>query len=161
MGMYVNTDKTKVMIINSKKDSYANFVYDKNNLEEVSSYKYLKIDIHHNPNWNYSIEKRINIGWKADFFLENNCKSTNLVMSDKKKFILETHVTPTILYSCEVWVCNISRESWRTIEKIHKRFLMYNLKIKSNTPYHILLIEVGLPPLNASLCINTWCTKIR
>jgi hypothetical protein len=31
----------------------------KNNLEEVTSYKYLRIDIHHNINWNYSIEKRI------------------------------------------------------------------------------------------------------
>ena len=41
MGMTVNTDKTKVMIIKSKKDTYANFVYDNNNLEEVSSYKYL------------------------------------------------------------------------------------------------------------------------
>jgi len=41
MGMIVNTNKTKVMIIKSKKDTYANFVYDNSNLEEVSSYKYL------------------------------------------------------------------------------------------------------------------------
>ena len=53
MGMIVNTNKTKVMIIKSKKDTYANFVYDNSNLEEVSSYKYLGIDIHHKLNWNY------------------------------------------------------------------------------------------------------------
>ena len=47
MGMTVNTDKTKIMIIKSKKNTYANFVYDNSNLEEVSSYKYLGIDIHH------------------------------------------------------------------------------------------------------------------
>lgn len=64
MGMSVNTDKTKVMIIKSKKDTYTNFEYDNNNLEEVSSYKYLGIDIHHKLTWNYSIEKRINGGWK-------------------------------------------------------------------------------------------------
>ena len=80
MGMIVNTDKTKVVIIKSKKDTYANFMYDNSNLEEVSSYKYLGIDIHHKLNWNYSIEKRINGGWKAYFGLENNCKMTNLVM---------------------------------------------------------------------------------
>ena len=45
-------------------------MYDNNNLEEVSSYKYLGIDIHHKLNWNYSIEKRINGGWKAYFGLE-------------------------------------------------------------------------------------------
>ena len=35
MGMTVNIDKTKVMIIKSKKDTYANFMYDNKNLEEV------------------------------------------------------------------------------------------------------------------------------
>ena len=49
MGMIVNTDKTKVMIIKSK-NTIANFLYDNSNLEEVSSYKYLGIDIHHKLN---------------------------------------------------------------------------------------------------------------
>ena len=110
----------------------------------MSSYKYLGIDIHHKLNWNYSIKKRINGGWKAYFGLENNCKATNLVMWDKLKLLFETLVTLVILYGCEVWGCNISRESWRKIEQIHKHFITYNLKIKSNTPYPILLIEVGL-----------------
>ena len=69
------------MIIKFKKDTYANFVYDNNNLEEVSSY--LGIDIHHKLNWNYSIKKRINRGWKAYFGLENNCKEAILVAWDK------------------------------------------------------------------------------
>ena len=43
MGMTVNTNKTKVMIIKSKKDTYANLVYDNSSLEEVSSCKYLGI----------------------------------------------------------------------------------------------------------------------
>ena len=149
MGMTVNTDKTKVMIIKSKKDTYANFMYDNNNLEEVYSYKYLGIDIHHKLNWNHSIEKRINGGWKAYFGLETNCKMENLVMWDKKKFLFETLVTPVILYGCEVWGCSISKESWRKIEQIHKRFITYKLKIKSNTPYHILLVEAGLSPIES------------
>ena len=119
------------------------------NLEEVSSYKYPRIDIHHKLNWNYSIEKRINGGWKAYFGLENNCKAANLVMWDKKKLLFETLVTPVILYGCEVWGCNISRESWRNIEQIQKRFIMYNLKIKSNTHYPILLIQVGLSSIES------------
>ena len=147
MGMTVNTDKTKVMIIKSKNDTYANFMYDNSNLEEVSSYKYLGIDIHHKLNWNYSIKKMINGGWKAYFGLGNNCKAANLMMWDKKNLLFETLVTPVILYGCEVWVCNISRESWREIEQIQKRFITYNLKIKNSTPYPILLIEVGLSPI--------------
>ena len=57
MGMTVNTNKTKIMIIKSKEDTYANFIYDNKNLEKLTSYKYLGIDIHHKLNWNYSIEK--------------------------------------------------------------------------------------------------------
>jgi len=62
-GFY--TDKTEVMIIKSNKGTYDNFIYDNRNLEEVTSYMYLGIDFHHKLNWNYSIEKRINGGWKA------------------------------------------------------------------------------------------------
>ena len=92
------------MIIKSKGDTYANFVYVYSNLEEVSSHKYLGIDIHHKINWNYSIEKRINGGWKAYFGLEDNCKASNLVRWDRKELLFENLVTPVILNGCEVWV---------------------------------------------------------
>jgi hypothetical protein len=59
MGMTLNADKTKVMIIKSNKILYDTFLYENNNLEEVTSYKYLGIDIHHKLNWNYNIKKRI------------------------------------------------------------------------------------------------------
>ena len=68
-------------------------------------------------------------------------------MWDKKKILFETLVTRVILYGCEVLGCNISRESWRKINQIQKHFITYNLKIKSNTPYPNLLIEVGLSPI--------------
>jgi hypothetical protein len=150
MGMTVNIDKTKVMIIKSNKITYDTFVYDNNNLEEVTSYKYLGIDIHHKLNWNYSIEKRIIGGWKAYYGLENNCKSTDLWSWDKKKLLFETLVTPVILYGCEVWGCSISHESWRKIEKIQKNFITYNLKIKGNTPYPILLLETSFSPIEST-----------
>ena len=44
--MTINTEKTKVVIMKSKKVTYTNLVYDSSNLVEMSSYKYLKIDIH-------------------------------------------------------------------------------------------------------------------
>ena len=107
--MTVNTDKTKVMIIKSNKIPYDTFVYDNNNLEEVISYKYLGIDIHHKLNWNYSIEKMIIGGWKSYYGLENNCKSVDLWIWDKKKLLFETLFTHVIIYGCEVWGCSISK----------------------------------------------------
>jgi hypothetical protein len=111
MGMTINTDKTKVMIIKSNKIPYDTFIYGNNNLEEVTSYKYLGIDIHHKLNWNYSIEKIIIGGWKAYYGLENNCKSVDLWSWDKKKILFETLVIHVILYGCDVWGCSISHES--------------------------------------------------
>ena len=70
MGMFVNTNKTKVMIIKSTKYTSANFIYDNRKLEEVTSYKYLGIDIHKKLNWNYNIKKMINGGWKFYFCLK-------------------------------------------------------------------------------------------
>ena len=50
MGMTVNNDKTRIMIIKYKKDTYENSIYDNKNLEQLSSYKYLRTDIHHKLN---------------------------------------------------------------------------------------------------------------
>ena len=96
----------------------------------MNSYNYLGIYTCHNLNSNCSVENTINGGWKAYFGLENNCKSSNLIMWHKKKFLFETLIIPVILYGCEVWGCNISRECWRKIEQIRKRFITYHLKIK-------------------------------
>ena len=62
---------------------------------------------------------------------------------------LQSLLFPVILYGCEVWGCSISRESSKKIEQILKHFIMYNLKIKSNTPCPILLIEVGISPIES------------
>ena len=58
MAMDINIDKTKILIIKSKKDTYAKFIYDDRNLKEVTSYEYLGIDIHYKLNWNSCEIKR-------------------------------------------------------------------------------------------------------
>ena len=89
-------------------------------------------------------------GWKAYYELKNNCKSVDIYIWSKKRFLFETLFTPVVLYRCEVWGRSVSRESWRKIEMIQKQFITYNLKIKGNTPYPILLIESGLSPIESN-----------
>lgn len=43
-------------------------------MEEIFSFKYPGIDIHHMLNCNYNIYIGINEGSKANYGLENNCK---------------------------------------------------------------------------------------
>jgi hypothetical protein len=49
-----------------------------------------------------------------------------------------------------VWGCNISRESWGKIEQIQKNCITYNLKIKGNMFYPILLLEANISPIEST-----------
>ena len=53
------------MIIKSKEITYDTLVYDNISVNEVSSYKYPEIYIHHKLNWNYNIEEIIKVGLKT------------------------------------------------------------------------------------------------
>ena len=57
--------------------------------------------------------------------------------------------SPLLFYMAKVWVFHISRESQWTIELIHKQFISYNLRIRGNIPYLILLIEASLSPIKS------------
>jgi hypothetical protein len=71
---------------------------------------------------------------KTYYGFENNGNSTDLWLQVKKKLLFDVVITHVVLYGCEVWGYNTSRESWRKIEKIQKYFITHNIKIKSNTP---------------------------
>ena len=83
----------------------------------VNSYKFLKIEPHNKLNWNFSIKKMINRGRKGYYGHENNCKSLELWLRDKKRLIFETLIITIILYhGYEILGWNISREPWGKIE---------------------------------------------
>jgi hypothetical protein len=67
----------------------------------------------------------------------------------KLHLLFKALLTLVILYGWEVWGCKIPRELWRNIEKIQMCFIIHNLKIKGNTHYPILLIEVSIYPIES------------
>ena len=75
--------------------------------------------------------------------------------------LFETLVTPVILYVCDVWGCNISRESWRKIEQIQKRFITYKIKIKSIHPTLFSLQKWVFPLSRASTWLLLYKHKIN
>jgi hypothetical protein len=86
-------------------------------------------------------------GGKIVIVLKNIVTQQSFGFGKKKNLLFHSLVTPVILHGREVRDCNISRESWRNIEHIQKNFITYNLKIKGNTPYPILLIEAIFSPI--------------
>ena len=66
MGMTVNIDKSKVMIIKSQNMTYVSFMYDENNLEEVTSCKRTFSIFINNIKENLAYEEQ-----KIDIFISN------------------------------------------------------------------------------------------
>lgn len=76
-----NMDSHYKPLIKKSNDLQKNKVGDiNNNLEEVTSHKYVIIDPHHKLNWNYRIKKRKNGGLKYYYHLEYNCKLVDLYL---------------------------------------------------------------------------------
>jgi len=59
----------------------------------------------------------INGGWKAYFGLENNCKTANLIMWDKKKFLFESLVTPLFYMEVRFGVATILENPGERLNK--------------------------------------------
>ena len=153
MGMTVNTDKAKVMIIKYKKITHGSFVYYNHYLNEVSSYKYLGIDFPHQFNWNYRIEKRIII-----MILKKIVIQSIFTFGVKKCSSLRLS-SPLLSYTDVKFQVAIYLESWRKIEMIQKKFITYNLKIKGNTPILSSWSKWVCPPLKEQLCLYILCIK--
>jgi hypothetical protein len=68
--------------------------------------------------------------------------------------IFSLRVFSLSLYGCEVQICRISLESYRKIKHIENFFITYNLKIKGNTSYPILLIKTSLYPIESTTMIR-------
>jgi hypothetical protein len=69
--------------------------------------------------------------WTFDFGIRRN--SSLRLLSLMLSYMVVKFGVATSLENCEIQKC----------------FITYNLKIKGNTPYHILLIEVSLSPIES------------
>ena len=113
-------------------------MHDNNNLEEVSTYKYLRIDFHHKLGWNYSIEKRFNGGWNAYFGHENNCKLIDLLLWDKKKLYVRLS---SLLLSCTIVKFRVvsslhnHAEGLKKSRRILHPILSYHPRISESFPH--------------------------
>jgi hypothetical protein len=102
--MSMTHDKAKVMIIKSNKITYDTFVHDNNNLDKVTSYKYLgnRYSPQDSTRGIIALRKGLLGDGKLIMGLKTYCKSTDLWSWDKKKqSSLRLLLHLVILYGCE------------------------------------------------------------
>jgi hypothetical protein len=148
--MQVNTSKTKVVIFSRKrKHKQHKFYFEGYTLEEVTDYKYLRIDFNKNISWEGHRKKRTLGGWKAFYAFQNRCREAELWDWKTVQTLFGLLVILVVLYGCEVWAGSTSDLQWKQIEKIKKCLITNKFKIKSSVPYDIMLSEMGVAPIEA------------
>jgi hypothetical protein len=52
-------------------------------------------------------------------------------------------VLPTLTYGIEIWEGNLKNSHWKVFKKGMKMEMMFQVKVRTLTTYHILLVEFG------------------
>lgn len=122
-------------------------------LEMVTSYRYLGLECSKDYSWNECIIQRVINGTKSFYALKDKCEKEDIWAWDIRRKLFRSVVQPVLLYGCAVWGPALSDKLWDKIEKVQKQFLLNEFKVKQNTSYHILLLEANLLPIEAeALC---------
>ena len=82
-----------------------------------------------------------------NYVLEKICNVGRIKSWALKKYLFLTLVTLVFLYVVEEWGNNISLCTWKEFENVQKHFLIKFLQVKQQTPYVLLLLEIGSLPI--------------
>lgn len=101
----INVEKTKCMVGSKGKPvvSDLGFYYKSNNIETVTSFKYLGLMINSNGKVNKMVEDRISKAKRAMFMLKRAlCTNVNVSVELAVK-LFDKSVSPILLYGCPIW----------------------------------------------------------
>ena len=153
--LQVNTSKTKIVIFSKGKiRNIPAFTFDENPLEVCDDYVYLGTTFNYNGSFSKAMNKQVVQARKATFVLmkKNQCLQLSI---DVQCELFDQMIAPILLYGSEVWgFANVE-----VIEKFHRWFLKYILKLSSRTPNPMVYGETGRTELILMIkyrMVNFW-----
>jgi hypothetical protein len=134
--------KNKVMVFNSA-DPYQEFVFERDIIKRVQTFKYLGILLETISNLDMAME-HLAVANKHSLFALN-CHCAKLRIMDVKLHcdLFNTLVHSTTSYACEVWV---DSKKIKAIEIMYQGFLKSLLEVRKTTSMSIVLVEFGKFP---------------
>ena len=111
IGLEVNADKTKYMIMSRDQNAGRSFsmkIYN-NSIESVEEFKYLGTTLTHKNFIQEEIKSRLKLG-NACCHSVQNLLSSNLLFKNLKIKIYRTIILPVVLYGCETWSLTLREE---------------------------------------------------
>ena len=158
----INTKKTKVLIFNKAgRHISQKFIFNKDELECVSNYKYLGIQFNASCSFSYAQNDLYQRALKAYFKLCNDFLVHNPTVKNAIH-VFDHTIKPILLYGCEIWgyfnpfTARLKKEniSVDTIysrilcEKLHIKFCKYILGVNRKSTNFAVLSELGRFPLH-------------
>ena len=102
----VNVNKSKVMKIGKNEVNEMNIELNARRMEEVTSYRYLGVDISSDSRMNEEVRHRIGEARKSAGALKDLWRKRH-VLREAKVGMYEGIVEPSLLYGCEAWAMNV------------------------------------------------------
>ncbi len=139
----MNVKKTKVVVFGSRVNS-SPLHYDGSLVEEVTSFRYLGIELHRSGSLKTAVKHLAAAGQRAEFALRR--RYTDLKINDPTIVcqLFDALLKAVLSYGCELWV---DEPATKSLEAIHKSFLKSLLGVNDTTPSRIVLAEFGRFPL--------------
>jgi hypothetical protein len=144
-SMKINASKTKEMMICFSKSPplIPHITIDSKEIERVTSFKLLGIEINDNLNWNDHIEKVYKKACQRLYFI-SQLKRTKISSNGIVK-VYVTLVRPILEYSCQLWHAGLNAHHQELLESIQERALSMAFPLLA---YEDALIEASIPTLS-------------
>ena len=145
-GLKVNAKKTKVVIFRKggRTDKNTKFMYDNNELEIVSYFKYLGLIFSQTGSFAKGIQEIVSSARRALFGLKRMLSRNNEITIKLQIELFDLMIAPILFYGAEIWgFCKAE-----PIERFHLSFLKSLLGVKNSTANCFVYGELGVMPLH-------------
>ena len=143
----VNIEKTKAMVFSKKAISLV-LTYQGQQIEQVSEFRYLGLDLHQSKGFTFCASHLLAAARKALFGLKRRCKELHITDPRLQCSLFDTLVRPILSYGCEIWAVEADHKELNQLEGLHIDFLRSILGLpKHGTPYDVIRSEFGRYPL--------------
>ena len=179
-GLSINIDKTKIMVFSKSGRicvDHFQFMVGETNLECVSSYKYLGVEISANGKF-LTAENNLSLKASRALFSIKQSIFDNSLNPSAVVRIFDSLIKPIALYNSEIWVpyksCfqrksldgifDMSFKGFNEFDKIYTRFLKYVLGVHSKACNFAVYSELGQFPMIISVIvgvINFWLHTLQ
>ncbi|KAF0721180.1 putative transposon-derived protein F52C9.6 [Aphis craccivora] len=102
MGLSINEEKTKFMILSRRNVNQSNLKVGSMNFEKVDNFKYLGVNINNSNNMHNEIKERIANGNRC-YFSINKLLRSKLLSRKSKTTLYTSYLRPVVTYGCETW----------------------------------------------------------